>query len=279
VNRLYANSRRKFWLRLLLAGAAGLAGATVFGLAQTNPASPQSSNTQNAVAAETAPSIEVAVIKPHDPNSYHNNFSFRGDRFSLDDQTVSRLIAFGWAINQNQIVDAPNWIRDEHYDIDGKTSATADPTIPEQQQMIRKILADRFGLRFHREKRELAVYALVVAKGGPRLVPAAQPNAQPGQHNEGHGMQTTRSFTSAAMSDFVLTMQFFPDRPIVDQTGLTGRYDIKLTYTYGDASNSDPDAPPPLFTALQEQLGLKIKPTKSATDVLVVDHVERPSAN
>ena len=261
---------------MLLAVATGVAASA---LAQTNPASPQSGSTQSAVAAEAGPSIEVAVIKPHDPNSYHNSFSFRGDRFSLDDQTVSRLIAFAWAINQNQIVDAPGWLRDEHYDIDGKTSAEADPTVPEQQQMIRKLLADRFGLSFHREKRELSVYALVVAKGGPKLAPAAHPDAQPGQHNEGHGMQTTRSFTSAAISDFVLTMQFFLDRPLVDQTGLTGRYDFELTYTYADASASDPDAPPPLFTALQEQLGLKFQPTKALTEVLVVDHVERPSPN
>ncbi len=272
MHRLYFNRRRFPW-RLLIAGVA----ASTF--SQTNSAAAQSTNTQNAVAAETGPTIEVAVIKPHDPNSYHNSLSFRGDRFSLDDQTVSRMIAFAYAISQNQIVNAPNWTRDERYDMDGKTSAAADPTVPEQQQLVRKLLADRFGLKFHREKRELAAYALVVAKGGPKLVPAAHPNVQPGQHNEGHGTQTTRSFTGAAMSDFVLTMQFFLDRPLVDQTGLTGRYDFSLTYTYADASNSDPDAPPPLFTALQEQLGLKFQPTKAATDVLVIDHVERPSAN
>jgi uncharacterized protein (TIGR03435 family) len=262
-----------------LAIRAILASLVASALAQTSSASPQSSDTQNAVAADTTPSIEVAVINPHDPNSYHNSFSFRGDQFSLDDQTVSRLIAFAWGINQNQIVDAPIWLRDEHYDMDGKTSAEADPTVPEQQQLIRKLLIDRSGLSFHREKRELAVYALVVAKGGPRLTLAAHPDAQPGQHNEGHGTQTTRSFTSAAMSDFVLTMQFFLDRPLVDQTGLIGRYDFNLTYTYGDASNSDPDAPPPLFTALQEQLGLKFQPTKAVTDVLVIDHVAQPSEN
>jgi uncharacterized protein (TIGR03435 family) len=247
--------------------------------AQINSAAAPSDAVHTPDIARAGPSIEVAVIKPHDPNSYHNCFSFRGDRLSLDDQTVSRLIAFAWAINQNQIVDAPNWIRDERFDMDGETSATADPTVPEQQQLIRKLLADRFGLKFHREKRDLAVYALVVAKGGPKLAPAGHPDAQPGQHNEGHGTQTTRSFTSAAISDFVLTMQFFLDRPLVDQTGLTGRYDFNLTYTYADASNSDPDAPPPLFTALQEQLGLKFQPTKAATDVLVVDHVDGPSAN
>jgi uncharacterized protein (TIGR03435 family) len=275
VIRSYFNRRRFRW-RLLIAGVVGVAASAS---ALTYSAVAQSSNVQNAVAAETGPTIEVAVIKPHDPNSSHNSFSFRGDGFSLDDQTVSRLIAYAWGINQNQIVDAPNWIRDEHYDMDGKTNATDNPTVPEQQQMIRKILSDRFGLRFHREKRELAVYALVIAKGGPKLSPAAHPDAQPGQHNEGHGMQTTRSFTSAAMSDFILTMQFFLDRPLVDQTGLTGRYDFNLTYSYGDAPNSDPDAPPPLFTALQEQLGLKFQATKAATDVLVIDHVERPSAN
>ena len=74
-------------------------------------------------------------------------------------------------------------------------------------------------------------------------------------------------------------MQFFLDRPLVDQTGLTGHYDFKLTYSYGDAPNSDPGAPPPLFTAIQEQLGLKFEPLKTATDVYVIDHVEQPSAN
>jgi uncharacterized protein (TIGR03435 family) len=276
VTRLDSIRRPEFLLQLLVAGFVVVAASA---LAQTNPAAPQSSDAQSAVAGESGPSIEVAVIKPHDPNSYHNSFSFRGDRFSLDDQTVSRMIAFAWAINQNQIVDAPNWLRDEHYDMDGKTSAEADPTVPQQQQMIRKLLADRFGLVFHREKRELSVYALVVAKAGPKLVPAAHPDAQPGQHNEGHGTQTTRSFTSAAMSDFILTMQFFLDRPLVDQTGLTGRYDFALTYTYADASTSDPDAPPPLFTALQEQLGLRFQPTKAITEVLVVDHADRPSPN
>ncbi|MFZ0339308.1 MAG: TIGR03435 family protein [Terracidiphilus sp.] len=272
MHRLYSNRRRFLW-RLLIAGVAASA------FSQTNSAAAQSSNPQNAAAAETASTFEVAVIKPHDPNSYHNSFSFRGDRFSLDDQTVSRMIAFAFATNQNQIVDAPSWIRDEHYDMDGTTSFAADPSVPEQQQLIRKLLADRFDLSFHREKRELGVYALVVAKGGPKLVTAAHPDAQPSQHNEGHGTQTTRSFTSAAMSDFVLTMQFFLDRPLVDQTGLTGRYDFSLTYTYADASSSDPDAPPPLFTAIQEQLGLKFQPAKAATDVLVVDRVERPPAN
>ncbi len=111
MTRLDSIRRPEFLLQLLVAGFVVVAASA---LAQTNPAAPQSSDAQSAVAAESGPSIEVAVIKPHDPNSYHNSFSFRGDTFSLDDQTVSRLIVFAWAINQNQIVDAPNWLRDEH---------------------------------------------------------------------------------------------------------------------------------------------------------------------
>ena len=86
--------------------------------------------------------------------------------------------------------------------------------------------------------------------------------------------------TSHADADFVLDMQFFlDDRPLVDQTGLTGRYDITLRYTHDEANATDPDAPPGLFTAIQEQLGLKLDAVKAPTDVFVIDHVEQPSPN
>lgn len=276
MNRLHENLCCKLILRLLLAGAAGL---TASALEQTGPATPQSSNTQNTAATKTAPSIDVAVIKPHDPNSSYNNFRFSRDRVSLDNQPISKLIEFAYAINREQIIDAPAWIRDSFFDIDGKTNAETDPTVPEQQRMVQQLLADRFGLRFHRDRRELSVYALQVTKGGPRLAPIANAGAQPLERSNGHGYETTKSFTNTAMSDFILVMQFFVDRPLVDQTGLTGRYDFNLTYSYGDSPNSDPDAAPALFTAIQEQLGLKFQPVKAVTDVLVIDHIEQPSAN
>lgn len=259
---------------LLIATIAAPLCASAF--AQTNPGA---LGLNVAVAGAPTPSIEVAVIKPHDPNSSYNNFRFARDRVSFDNQTVSRLIEFAYAINKQQIVDAPEWIRDSHLDIDGKTNADTDPTVPQQQKMIQQLLADRFGLRFHRDKRELSVYALQIAKGGPTLKPAANAAAQPLERSNGHGYQTTQTYTSMAMSDFILTMQFFLDRPIVDQTGLQGRYDFQLCYTYGESPSPDPDAPPGLFTALQEQLGLRFQSTRAATDVLVIDQIEQPSAN
>lgn len=246
---------------------------------QVHTPAPQSNADAPSQTAPSPPSVEVAVIKPHDPNSTYNAFRFSRNRVSLDNQSILRLIAFAYAINQHQIVDAPVWIRDSRFDIDGKTNAETDPSVPQQQQMVQQLLSDRFGLRLHRDKRELSVYALQVAKGGPRLTKAANASAQPLEHSNGHGYETTQTYTSAAMSDFILVMQFFLDRPIVDQTGLQGRYDFKLAYTYADAPNTDPDAPPPLFTALQEQLGLRFQPMKAVTDVFVIDRIDQPSPN
>ncbi len=268
-----ANGLRELLLALISTSISASA------ITKIHSASLQSNAAEASQAAVSAPSIEVAVIKPHDPNSTYNDFRFSRDRVSLDNQSTLRLIAFAYAINQHQIVDAPAWIRDSHFDIDGKTSAETDPSVPEQQQMVQHLLADRFKVRFHRDKRELSVYALQIAKGGPKLTAAANASAQPLEQSNGHAYQTTQTYTSTAVSDFILVLQFFLDRPIVDQTGLQGRYDFKLTYTYADAPNTDPDAPPPLFTAIQEQLGLKFQPIKAVTDIFVIDHIEQPSPN
>jgi uncharacterized protein (TIGR03435 family) len=145
--------------------------------------------------------------------------------------------------------------------------------------MLQKLLADRFGLKFHRDKRELSVYAIQIAKGGPKLKPAANPDAGADQEGNGHGTEQTVIFTSNGIADFIRNEQFFVDRPLVDQTRLTGRYDFSLRYTFDEAKSTDPNAPPGIFTAVQEQLGLKFQPTKASTDVFVIDHVEPPSAN
>jgi uncharacterized protein (TIGR03435 family) len=198
------------------------------------------------------------------------------DHVALDNQPLTKLIVFAWAINRPQIVDAPHWMDASFFDIDGETNVDR-PAVQAQREMVKKLLTDRFNLRFHMEKREMPVYALEIAKGGPKLATSAHPDARPGEQSEGHGSETTKSFTNVAMPDFVLIMQFFLDRPLVDQTGLTGRYDMKLTYSDGDTQSAD--AAPPLFTAIQEQLGLRLQATKADTDVLVIDHIEQPTAN
>jgi uncharacterized protein (TIGR03435 family) len=233
----------------------------------------------NPMAADAHPSFAVAVIKPHDPNSHRQGFNAVGDRYTIRGQSVTSLMMFAYSINKHQIADTPDWVGNAAYDIEGTVDTPGEPGLRQQQEMLQKLLADRFQLKFHHEMRELPVYALQLEKGGPRLTPAANPNAQPDQDGDSHGKEMTQVYTSASMADFVLGMQFFLDRPIIDQTGLTGRYDFKLRYTYDDSDNPETNAPPGLFTALKEQLGLKLEATKAQANVIVIDHVERPSEN
>ena len=244
-----------------------------------SPALPQTARPVAPMAQDAHPAFAVATIKPHDPDSPRQGFNARGDRFTIQSQTVTSLLLFAYSIHPRQIVDTPDWAVHDRYDIDGKSDTEGEPSLRQQQEMIQKLLADRFHLRFHRDKRELAVYAIRVVKGGPRLNPAVHPDAQPEQRGNSRGTELTQIYTSAAISDFVLGMQFFLDRPLVDQTGLTGRYDLKLRYTTDELHAADSNAAPGIFTAVQEQLGLKLEPVKALADVFVIDKVEPPSAN
>jgi uncharacterized protein (TIGR03435 family) len=231
------------------------------------------------MAADAHPTLAVAAIHLHDPNSRRQGFNFEGSRYTVRNQSVASLVMFAYAIHPKQIVDEPEWVRTERYDIEGKPDVPGEPSLKQQQEMLQKLLAERFKLHFNREKRELSVYAIQVAKGGPKLKAAADPNAEADQEGEGHGTETTQIYTSATMKDFAMGMNFFMDRPVVDQSGLTGKYDFRVRYTNDEVRATDPNAPPGMFTAIQEQLGLKLQPEKTATDVLAIDHVERPSEN
>jgi uncharacterized protein (TIGR03435 family) len=232
------------------------------------------------MAPDAHPSFSVATIKPHDPSSNRQGFDAKGERFTIRGQSVASLMQFAYAIHVRQIVDAPDWALHDRWDIEGVTDTPGEPSLRQQQEMLQKLLGDRFNLHFSRENRELSVYAIQVAKGGPKLKPAANPLAEADQEANGHGTEITQTYTGASMSDFAMGLQFFiPDRPIVDQTGLTGRFDIRLRYTYDESHAAGPDAPPGLFTAIQEQLGLKLEPVKAPVDVFVIDRVEKPSPN
>jgi uncharacterized protein (TIGR03435 family) len=231
------------------------------------------------MAADAHPSFAVAAIHLHDPNSQRQGFSTEGDRYTVRNETVAALLMFAYAIHPRQIVDAQDWVLHEHYDIEGKADTPGEPNLHQQQEMMQKLLADRFALHFNREKRELSVYAIQVAKGAPKLKPAADPTAEADQEGEGHGTETTQIYTSASMTDFAMGMQFFMDRPVINQTGLTARYDFRVRYTHDEVRATDPNAPPGMFTAIQEQLGLKLQPVKAPVDVFVIDHIERPSEN
>jgi uncharacterized protein (TIGR03435 family) len=235
------------------------------------------------MAADANPTFEVAAIKPSGPDEHGPRFDFQHRRFSVIHTSLSDLLKFSYGVQQRQIAGVPEWVNSESYDIFAEPGGEGEPSIKQWQSMVRKLMADRFQLKFHNEKRELTVYVLSVAKSGPKMTRSeSDPSAPTGL---GFGPPGNFGATNATMADFAEAMgQGAVDRPVVDQTGLTGRFDFRLTWTpdeahLGVAGGSNPDAPPDLFTAIQEELGLKLVSTKTPVDVLVVDHVERPSAN
>ncbi|HXE08650.1 MAG TPA: TIGR03435 family protein [Acidobacteriaceae bacterium] len=131
------------------------------------------------------------------------------------------------------------------------------------------------------EQRELSVYELTVAKGGPKMAPSAgDPNGIPSENDNGNGVEVTMHAENMKMGELAVVLDFFMNRPVVDKTGLTGRYDFQLKWTTDESKAPvDGSAPPTIFTAVQEQLGLKLEAVRTATDVMVIDKVERPGAN
>ena len=270
---------KAFWITGLVRPVLVIAVLALVGVKSAVGQTATSPQPHAAMAADAHPSFAVATIKPHDPDSRQQGFNAVGDRFTIVNQGIVGIMMFAYSLNPHQIVGLPEWAGSAHFDIEGTVDTPGEPSLRQQQEMLQKILAERFQLKFHKEKRELSAFAIQVAKGGPKLAVAANPEAQADQEGEGHGTEMTQVYTSASMADFVMGMQFFLDRPIVDQTGLTGRYDFKFRYTYNVEKATDPDAPPGLFTAVQEQIGLKFEPVKAAVDVYVIDGVGRPSAN
>ncbi len=241
------------------------------------------------MAADANPSFEVATIKPSKPGMPGKAFRLNGRRFSTMNTSLNDLMTFAYSLHPRQITNGPSWIETEKYDIEAQPDGEGQPSDQQWKVMFQKLLADRFQLKFHRDKKELSVYAIVVAKTGPKLTKSAgDPNGLPGLFFRGLGVLPGRN---ATMQDFAGVMQTAVlDRPVVDQTGLPGRYDFLLQWTpdetqFGGLGVKVPpptdkaDAPPDLFTAIQQDLGLKLESTKALVDVLVVDSAEKPSAN
>jgi uncharacterized protein (TIGR03435 family) len=232
------------------------------------------------MATDAHPSFEVAAIKPSDPNDPSDRFHTDGRHVQIENQSVEKLIEFAYGLQKNQLAGGPAWADADRFDINGVTDVDGEPNTTQLREMLQKLLAERFGLAFHREQRELAVYALSETKGGAKLTKnTTNPDGQMDENGSGSGPSLSLKFTNASMTDFGKIMQFMVDRPIVNRTGLQGRYDFVLRYTYDETRATDPNAPPGLFTAIQEQLGLKLDAMKAPAEVLVVDKVERPSGN
>jgi len=240
------------------------------------------------MAKDATPSFEVATIKPSNPAAQGKGFRTRGRNLSTLNTSVADLIVFAYGLHPHQIIGAPGWAETEKYDVAGVPDKPGTPNVEQFKLMIQKLLADRFQLKFHKEKKELTVYAITVGKTGSKLSPSdASAGGNPGLFFRGLGDLPAKNATVAEFADVMQSAVL--DRPVVDQTGLKGRFDFTLTWAPDEnqfaglgakpPAVADNDPRPNLFTAFQDQLGLKLESTKAQVDVIVIDHVDKPSEN
>lgn len=238
------------------------------------------------MAAGYDPSFEVATIKVN-PNGQGRLYQYPAREFNSHNTSLADLIVFAYNVHSRQIEGLPSWADSIEYDVSGKADGEGKPSQQQWKIMVQKLLADRFQLTFHREKKEISAYAIVVAKGGPKMTESANPDGPIGGIFRGAGNLPGRNLT---MGQFASLMQSaVMDRPVVDQTGLTAHYDFQLTWTPDETQfgglrrpappADSPNAPPDLFTAMQEQLGLRMQVAKAPVDVLVIDKAQKPSEN
>lgn len=245
------------------------------------------------MAADAHPSFDVATVKPSKPGTPGKLFTFRGRHAITINTNMNDLISFAYGLHSKQIIGAPDWFGNDLFDIDGTPDTEGQPNSAQYKEMMQKLLADRFQLKFHHEQRELSVYIITVAPGGPKLEKSSDPSGS----NEGFFFRGLGDLNviNNTITGFAHGMQgAVMDKPVVDHTGLTDRYTFHLKWTPDDSqfgqfrgtatpqpppAGDNPNAPPSLYTAMPEQIGLKIEAGKAMDDVIVIDNVQKSSAN
>lgn len=250
------------------------------------------------VAFAQSSKFEVAAIRPSSPDAHGSSImTDKAGGLNATNIPLRAIITMAYGIRDFQLSGGPDWVGTERYDIIAKPEKTASAAeLPDVASMtddqrkvrddqwksrVRALLADRFGLVAHTETKEAQLYLLTVAKGGPKLTVVTKPGDRQGMsdnHGRNQGYAATMSMLANNLANAV-------GRPVIDKTGLTEKYDWVLEWT-PDMPAVSPDAPqavespgPTIFTALQEQLGLKLELSKGPVDTIVIDRVDRPSEN
>lgn len=231
-------------------------------------------------SAETRIAWDVVSIRQNHSPDHSGGMRILPDGFALRNMTIRSLFGNAFIMHSSQeMIGAPAWADSDRFDVQARMdpenaaafhNLKGDQSRNQWQLLFRQILEDRFAMKYHLEKRELPVYELVVAKQGLKMKESAP--EEKGESSAGPGRLTA---TKGRVTNLVYGLSGTVGRLIIDKTGLTAEYDIDLTW----ARDDDPDSGPSIFTALQEQLGLKLEPARAQVDVIVIDHFERPSEN
>jgi uncharacterized protein (TIGR03435 family) len=241
--------------------------------------------------------FDVATIKPSSPQDERGGRYIRMQSahiFQAKNYSVHGMIAAAYDLNPRAISGGPAWVESQRWEILATAPGEKRPTWDDQMVMLRKLLSDRFNLTFHREKKQFNIYDLTVSKDGSKLkATEAPPDEAPNMTSTVYPAESGGIDRVVLPAHNITITQFagllnraILDRPVVDHTGLTGRYDFELewapdeTQFGGQLPAGPPDTPRPgLFPAMLQTLGLKIEATRGAVDGIVIDGVERPSDN
>ena len=218
-----------------------------------------------------APRIEVASVKRSEKPPDNWGFTTGHGRIFADNVTLKRCIMGAWSIGPNQIVGGPDWLNTERFEIE----ARADQPVNDDavlMVLLRGILADRFRLALHHETRPVEAYILEVSSNGPKLQKSPGGESVDLSHYGGFDSRNT------TMNHFAEVLSRQLDLPVVNRTALNGTFNLKLEWA-PDPARQAQDGPPSIYTAIQEQLGLRLRAEKTPVDVLVIDHVEQPAEN
>jgi uncharacterized protein (TIGR03435 family) len=228
------------------------------------------------IPAAATPAFEVASVKPNPAGG--NRIDVAPGRITITSATLATCIKWAWNVRDSQISGANSAVSDllnsERYDIVAKSAEL----VPNDQLklMLQSLLADRFRLTFHRQPREMQAYALLVEKNGPKF----HESQGDGESKQQAKSKLTRQWTLTGMAQFADVLSEAMEAPVLDRTGLSARYDFNLDLTpYMPPAGERPDIAAMMVTAIREQLGLKLESRREAIDVMVIDRLEKPSAN
>lgn len=272
-----------------------------------------------ASAQGTRPSFEVASVKPNVTGDHRVSIMTQpGGRFLAIGVSLKTLIGFAYGVRDFQILGGPDWLDDDRWDVEARAQAGSiplvgptDPNIPSPIALrVQSLISDRFRLNSHHDTKEFTVYELSIAKGGPKLklsedqsaIQPPEPGSPPppfpqrGEPMPRGSMRMGRGeveATGVSLLGLIRALEAQSGRTIIDKTGLKGLYDFKLQWVpdmnqgVGPFGRNGPESPPPpsdlagpsIFTAIQEQLGLRLESAKGPVEVIVIDSVQKPSAN
>ena len=223
--------------------------------------------------------FDAATVKPNNSGSGSSGTESTNGLLRITNQTLLRMIQYAYNLRDFQISGGPAWVQSDRYDVTAKPEGSVHDR--QMKQMLQSLLSEQFQLQFHRQTQEGPIYALLIGKNGPKLHSAPESDNS-GISSNSTAVRMTMKGTHVTMGELAASLGNRVGRPVIDKTGLRGKFDFELSWVADltlAAGTPDPGADvsgPSIFTALQEQLGLRLDSQKGPIEMFLIDHAEKP---